>query len=270
VTVLDVSLHRNREALDALLLRGVAVEYFDHHHAGEVPVHPLLQAHLDAGPGVCTSLLVDRHLQGRHRRWAMVGAFGDNLGAVADALARREGLAAQEARTLRELGEAMNYNAYGDSEADLLVAPGDLARAVRPYADPLVFAAREPLADALVRQQAEDLARGLEIPVTQELPGARVFVLPDVPWARRVQGALANALSLQVPAKAHAVLREAPAAAYVVSVRAPQQGPRGADTLCLAFPGGGGRAGAAGIDALPRERIDEFIAAMARAYPAQA
>ena len=35
VTVLDISLERNRSALLDLLARGAVIRYFDHHHAGE-------------------------------------------------------------------------------------------------------------------------------------------------------------------------------------------------------------------------------------------
>jgi hypothetical protein len=63
------------------------------------------------------------------------------------------------------------------------------------------------------------------------------------------------------------VLRESGPRSYVVNVRAPRHRPHGAETLCLAFPGGGGRAAAAGIDVLPSERLPEFFAAVARAFP---
>ena len=58
VTVLDISLDRNREALRALLDRGAIVHYFDHHFAGEVPKHPSLHALLDHSGVTCTSALV--------------------------------------------------------------------------------------------------------------------------------------------------------------------------------------------------------------------
>lgn len=268
VTVLDVSLHRNRAALDRLLAAGVAVEYFDHHFAGEVPVHPLLRAHLDAGPALCTSLIVDRHLGGRHRAWAIVGAFGDNLPAVAEALGREQGMAPDELQALRALGEAINYNAYGDCEADLLLPPAELARRVRPHAHPLAFAARDPIARALMDRQREDLARALAVAPWKQLPGVRVVLLPHADWARRAQGVLGNLLSQQDPARAHAVLRDTGRGTYLASVRAPQRSPRGADTLCLRFPGGGGRASAAGVDALPHASLDGFVAALAEAWPA--
>ena len=78
MTVLAVSVERNRAALLALLERGARIRSFDHHAAGEVPSHPGLEAHIDESAGVCTSILVDRHLKGRFRRWAVVAAFGDD------------------------------------------------------------------------------------------------------------------------------------------------------------------------------------------------
>lgn len=266
-TVLDVSLDRNRAALQALLDRGVAVEYFDHHYAGAVPRHRLLQAVLDPSPATCTSALVDRHLQGRHRAWAAVGAFGDNLPELGVSFARSVGLSEPDTELLRRLGEAINYNAYGDSEADLLVAPARLAAMLRPHADPRSFAREEPVAQALMDREQQDLRLGLAVAPTQELRGATVVVLPQAAWARRVQGSLANALSRRTPQRAHAVLRPCADDAWVVSVRAPRAQPRGADTLCLRFPGGGGRAAAAGIDALPQAQLEAFLQALAQAFP---
>ena len=99
-TVLDVSLDVNRAALVALLDAGVSVRYFDHHFAGEIPAHPGLDAHIDLSPNVCTSLLVDRFLDGRCRRWALVGAYGDSMNAEADALALGLSLAPEVAERL--------------------------------------------------------------------------------------------------------------------------------------------------------------------------
>ena len=89
VTVLDVSLDQNRDALQALLQAGAEVAYFDHHHAGELPVHARFSACIDTGAQVCTSILEDRHLKGAHRGWAVAGAFGDNLADAARALGAR-------------------------------------------------------------------------------------------------------------------------------------------------------------------------------------
>ena len=266
VTVLDVSLDRNRAALLRLLRQGVAVEYFDHHFAGEMPQHHGLTAHIDPAPDSCTSTIVDRHLKGRHRLWAIVAAFGDNLEPTAQRLARVAGLAPQQADLLRELGQAINYNAYGETEADLLLRPADLYRALQPFADPFDFIAGHETPRRLGQARRQDLALAHGTPPFWEGEAGSITVLADTAWARRVQGEFANALAAREPGRAHALLCET-AGGWRVSVRAPLARPQGADALCRQFPGGGGRAGAAGIDLLPRERLPEFIAAFGRAFP---
>ena len=104
VTALDISAAVNHTALVALLERGVRVEYFDHHFADALPRHPNLAAVIDPSPNVCTGMLVDRHLRGRHRAWAVVAAFGDSLLPEAHALAQHLSLPADGERTLRALG----------------------------------------------------------------------------------------------------------------------------------------------------------------------
>jgi hypothetical protein len=49
-------------------------------------------------------------------------------------------------------------------------------------------------------------------------------------------------------------------------VRAPKANPARADELCRQFPTGGGRAGAAGINQLPPERFDNFVARFNQTY----
>ena len=43
------------------------MRYFDHHYAGELPTHPRFEPHIEEKGDVCTSILVDRYLDGRHR-----------------------------------------------------------------------------------------------------------------------------------------------------------------------------------------------------------
>ncbi|HUJ76535.1 MAG TPA: acetyltransferase, partial [bacterium] len=132
VTVLDISLHENRSALLRLLEAGARVQYFDHHFAGQVPAHPGLEAHLDPSPDVCTSLLVDQYLRGAHRAWAVVAAFGDGLPHVARRAALDLELDEEQLRALEELGTLLNYNAYGETVADLHVPPAELYAALKP------------------------------------------------------------------------------------------------------------------------------------------
>ena len=266
VTVLDVSLDRNREALGALLDRGVQVRYFDHHYAGTVPSHPGLFAVIDESGALCTSALVDRYLEGRYRAWAVVGAFGDNLPEAAVELAQPLALDADALETLRELGECLNYNAYGETPADVLVPPAQLYRLASGYADPVSLAKEEPTIARLARERVADLHRALESRPLRSWPAADAYLLPDAAWSRRVSGTFANRLALTEPHRAHAVLTPARNGAYIVSVRAPRGGGVSAVEFCRRFATGGGRALAAGIDRLEGARLEGFLDEFSRAW----
>ncbi|MFM1988614.1 MAG: hypothetical protein RJA99_1571 [Pseudomonadota bacterium] len=265
VNVFDLSMRRNRTDLLRLLADGARVRWFDHHAAPPLPDSPRLEAHLDDDPRTCTSLLVDRALGGAHRGWALVGAYGDGLGETADALAAASGCDAAQRAALRRLGEAMNYNAYGERESDVVVAPARLLERMAGAADPLRFAHDAPEVDAIDRQRRQDLARVAGL--APHWRGARgcVWMLPDAPWSRRAIGPLATALAEADPGRAHAVLRDDGAGGYVASVRAPRAAPQGAAAFCERF-GGSGRAAAAGIDRLPAAGLDRFVAAFADAW----
>jgi len=266
ITVLDVSLARNREALMQRLEYGMLIDYFDHHHAGAIAQHAGLRVYITQDADVCTSMLVDRHLGGSHRVWAVVGAFGDNMGAAARMLGASLELSGQALEDLRELGECLNYNAYGDSLGDLFMAPDDLYRRLRRYTDPWQFMRGEPVLATIRDGRVRDLERAGCIHPYASCAGGQVYLLPDAPWSRRVRGTWGNQLAQASPRTAHALLTSDGHGAYVVSVRAPQHHPRGADSLCMAFPGGGGRAAAAGIDRLAHDRLADFVAAFEHAF----
>ncbi len=262
VLVCDLSMQRNHAALLQLLARGVHVRYFDHHKVDQVPQHPALQAHIDFDAQVCTSLLVDRELKGRFRRWALVGAYGDNMTDTADKLAAGIGLQESDRRELRLLGEAVNYNAYGDEAADQHIAPQRLYALLVRYLDPLQFWRDEPIGRELDALRRADLDLALRLTPQDVGEHARLLMLPDAPWSRRVIGGLANAWASAEPQRAHAVFKADRRGGHVVSLRAPQATPGGADALCRRF-GGGGRAGAAGIDHLPAAETLRFVDALA-------
>jgi hypothetical protein len=266
VTVLDVSLDRNRARLMALLARGATVRYFDHHHAGAIPEHPGLEATIDATGLLCTGELVDRHLGGRFRAWAVVAAFGDNLPAAAVRLAATLGYDAGRVERLRELGESLNYNAYGASEADVAIAPAALYRLVRPHADPFTLLECEPSVAHLARARRADLEQAAQVRPWRASPAIEIRLLPDAAWSRRARGAVANRAALEHPHRAHAVLAPLPGGGFAVSVRSPRgRGPSAAD-FCRRFPGGGGRATAAGIERLDAAGLDAFAEAFIEAY----
>jgi len=265
LTVLDVSLRSNAAAVRRALEQGAQIQYFDHHAAGDIPQHAGLDAHIDTAADICTSLLVDGYLSGKHRLWAVVAAFGDNLVESAIRAAQPLQLDHTELARLHELGEAINYNAYGESVADLHYPPADLYRTIAPYRDPRHFMLEEPVFDVLKQAGAEDLARAEETAPEFASDAAALYVLPDAAWSRRVNGVFCNRLAQAEPRRAHAVLVARPDG-YAVSVRAPRNNPQGADVLCLAFESGGGRKAAAGINRLSQDEFARFADAFRSAY----
>jgi hypothetical protein len=265
LTILDISLRSNAAAVARALHRGATIEYFDHHAAGELPQHPAFRAHIDTAPDICTSLIVDSHLAGRHRLWAVVAAFGDNLVESAVRAAQPLELDHTELARLHELGEAINYNAYGESVEDLHYPPADLYQLIAPYRDPRHFIFDEPVFEVLKQAGTEDIARAEDVQPEFATDAAAMYVLPDAAWSRRINGVFGNRLAQAEPQRAHAVL-VTKADGYVVSVRAPRSNPVGAETLCAGFTSGGGRQAAAGINSLPLEDLARFADAFRAAY----
>lgn len=267
VTVLDISLDKNREPLIDLLRNGVQVSYFDHHFAGDIPMHPGLQAHIDLSAETCTSMVVNDFLNGSFRAWAVVGAFGDNLALTAQRLAEPLELTVDRLVSLRQLGEYLNYNAYGETVQDLYFHPAELSQRMRPHVDPIAFIHDDSIFTTLHTGYAEDMAKALTLRPECETVGGAVYFLPDTTWSRRVSGVFSNRLALDHPGRAHAILNRNSVNAYTVSVRAPLANMSGADDLCRQFDTGGGRKGAAGINNLSEEKLAHFFAQFSLAYP---
>ena len=259
VTVLDVSLDQNRSALLRLLEAGASVRYFDHHYAGELPVHPRFEPHIEEAGDVCTSVLVDRHINGRFRSWAAVAAFGDGLPSVGTAMASSAGLDARTAATMEKLGISLNYNAYGDSVSDLHVDPAELASQMFPFQNPIDFVLHCPTFARLASGYEEDMCRARALEPARDVPGAKTLVLPDAPWARRAIGVLANELTQAHPDTAIAILSPRARGGYVVSVRVPAGCAVSAVEFCRFYETGGGRKLAAGIDCLQDADVDSFV-----------
>jgi hypothetical protein len=265
LTVLDISLRSNAADLKRLLEAGARLRCFDHHAAGELPRHANLKAFIDTAPDTCTSLIVDRYLAGRQRLWAVVAAYGDNLPGPAQRAAAGLDLEAADLQRLRELGECINYNAYGDSVDDLHYHPADLFEIVSRYRDPVDFIEGEPVFDALRSALADDVDRARAVAPSAASAHAALYVLPDTAWSRRIHGFYANELARRHPQRALALL-VARHGGYTVSVRAPVDRPRGADALCQRFETGGGRQSAAGINWLPEADYPRFAAEFDKAF----
>jgi hypothetical protein len=267
VTVLDVSLKKNRPALDNILQQGAFVFYVDHHETGEIPIHPNLKTIINTKDITCTSLLVDHSLSGKYSAWALTGAFGDNLMAKAEQLAKTLFLTTNQFKQLKSLGTCINYNSYGSSIADLYFAPDKLYQSLAAYKSPFEFINDNPVIyEKLLSRYQEDMIQAQRITPEYKTDKVSVTILPDEAWARRVSGVLGNKLANLNPDQAQAVLSFNSQGGYLVSVRAPLTNPMGADELCSLFNTGGGRKNAAGINHLPSDQLSFFISSFAAKY----
>jgi len=265
VTVLDVSLDKNRGGVERLISQGAEVFYCDHHFAGEIPEHPRLKTLINTTPDVCTSLLINQMLKGRFLAWAVVGTFGDNLYRTAETMAKplaldKKGLDKEALARLKDLGTYLNYNGYGSDLTDLYFHPADLFKRTSQFKTPFEFMHEDiETFDTLEQGYKDDMRKAASAePVSQNASSA-VFQLPDAAWARRVSGVFGNDLANQHPDRAHAVVTEKSADHFVVSVRAPLTNKKGADQICRQFPTGGGRAAAAGINELRADQLTNFV-----------
>ena len=258
VTVLDVSLDKNREDLERLLAAKMEISYFDHHFAGDIPDSPLLSAHIDTAGDVCTGLLVNRYLNGQFLPWAVTALFGDNLHDAARAAAEPLSLDESQLSQLETLGTLLNYNGYGSTLDDLYFPPDELYLKVKPYADPFDFIASDAAFQKLQAGYDDDMRRAKSIDAKLMTEKCALFVFPEDSFSRRVSGVYSNQLARENPDRAHALASLLPSGDYLVSVRAPLATKSGADDLCRQFPTGGGRKAAAGINQLPADQLTAF------------
>ena len=267
VTVLDISLDKNRDHLHRILDAGANVFYVDHHFAGEVPSSSSIKTLINEAPDVCTSLLINHYLRGAFQNWATVGTFGDNLKKSALGLAKSQNISQSQLAQLERLGILINYNGYGADESDLHFHPAKLYELMLPYKNPLDFisdCAQEY--DKLETGYEDDFKSAENAEILLSDNAVAIYVLPNQPWARRVSGVFGNHLANLYPDRAHAILTHKTKDNFLVSVRAPLNNKQGAASICRQFPTGGGREAAAGINDLPSDRVDEFIKALQTSY----
>jgi len=267
ITVLDISLEKNCSQLERVLTQGAKVFYVDHHMAGEIPDHAGLTTLIDTDPNICTSLLVDQHLGGKYRAWAVTAAFGDNMNRSAEQAAKQLSLSGEQLEALKILGICINYNGYGSSVDDLHFPPDQLYRELASYSTPFDFMADSQSAYKRLHDgYFDDLSLAEQTEIEYQNEQVAVIILPDETWSRRISGVYGNQLANQHPDRAHAILSYHPEGGYVVSVRAPLNNKTGADELCKEFPNGGGRKGAAGINQLPIDQLNHLIDRMNHRY----
>ena len=266
ITVLDISLDKNREGLIRNLVAGANALYFDHHFAGEIPEYENLESHIDTSANMCTSLLVNNYLKGKYLAWAVTAAYGDNLFVAAEEAATPLNLSKEELEKLKLLGTCINYNGYGSSLDDLIFTPEELYLKIKPYSDPFDFINNEPAYKTLVEGYYADIENVEAVKPISISKTHAVYILENEKWAKRVSGVFANQLAQENQNRAHAMLTKNNENGFVVSVRAPLTNKTGADELCRQFESGGGRKAAAGINHLPSEDYERFIQAFTASF----
>ncbi len=267
LTVLDISLEKNYHDLVRLLNQGVEVFYVDHHQTGIIPQHPKLKTLLNTSANTCTSLLVNQHLKGQYYQWAIVGSFGDNISSKIIQALNTSNLDDTKLEQLKKLGICINYNGYGTCLDDLHFAPDILYRELANYYSPFDFIKdNQQIYQKLITGYHEDMKNAADIKADYKRDKIAVYNLPDVIWARRVSGVFANDLANKFPNRAHAIISHNSQGGYQISVRSPLNNKTGADELCVAFPTGGGRKGAAGINHINEAEIPNFIQLFEKQY----
>ncbi|MEM7730965.1 MAG: DHH family phosphoesterase, partial [Pseudomonadota bacterium] len=267
VTALDISMAKNAAGLHKVLHDGADVLYIDHHQTGDIPDSDRLHVITDGAKVTCTAYLVDQYLDGAKPAWAVCGAYGDNFQGLAAKIAGIRGLDLPMGR-LRELGELVNYNAYGLDVDDLHFHPAELFRIMLDYSGPVAFLDDAPAVFETLQNgfRADwDVAQSArEMDVSD---AGQVLALPAGAASNRISGLFGNALVDEDPDLAFAVLTEISTGdAYRVSIRAPRARRTGSAADLAAAFGGGGRAAASGIDRLEAADAPRFVDSFRAAF----
>ncbi len=269
VHVLDIGFKANAKDAEAFLARRAGnLTWYDHHESGPLIVAPEFKAHIHPTRGQCTGLIVNAVLGHRYDLWAATAAFGDNQVASAQAILARHALSEADTSALRQMGEALNYNAYGEV-GDALHTPLSVAQKLEAYDHPLICFRESGLFEGLAGQLAQDEAQASALMPWRLQGNAQVYLVPDAPWARRYGATWMNRLVQKHSDQAFAIFQERSDGTYLASLRAPQSGPYAtwsAASFAEKYPSGGGRVQAAGINALPAQSLNDCAEAFLRSF----
>ncbi|MGB1491433.1 MAG: hypothetical protein ACPHTH_05910 [Candidatus Poseidoniaceae archaeon] len=231
IIVMDISLARNHARAVELSSQGFDIKWFDHHLAGE-PIDAIA-TNIDTSANICTARIVEKFL-GVESDWAQVALHGD-------------GLSVHSSKPeFKELGELLNYNGYGADLSDLHFHPDELlllclqAKTPQNFMDTQAFMTlKNGFESDLLNAKNIELSNGY-------------YLLPNESWARRVVGVMAHRINES--GNGPHVIAIDKGESLQVSIR----GTEGIGDLCKMF-GGGGRATAGGIDALPKDDITALM-----------
>lgn len=257
LTVFDISHKTNEVHVQGILSNNNRIVWFDHHDVGMVYPSNMFRLTFDTSSDVCTNMLVDSYVDGLYRPWTIVGAYGDNLHEQAAAL--NPGFNDKKMYHLREIGETLNYNGYGNVETDLTVHPKDVYLDLSKYESPFDYRRKSEVYDQIHTQKCADHHELKNSEILHESWTGKVVLLPDSKASVRYSGIYSNQLSTDNPNSAFLILTTVGDDNYRVSIRAPKKRPHGASSLANNFETGGGREKAAGINHLPKNQLNKLI-----------
>ena len=264
-TVFDVSLLSNIEYVKQILKKKNKIKWFDHHEPGETNLGKNFSIKVDSDPNCCTNILVDKHIDGLHRPWTICGAFGDNLHEQAEKL--NPCFDEQTMYKLKEIGETLNYNGYGNKESDLTVHPKDVYLDLKQYESPFRYRSKSEIYNKIYTQMKSDEKELSSSEILHETNTGKIILLPDTKASIRYSGIYSNQQTTDNPDKAFAILTLTNNDNYRISIRSPKNNPYGASKLALSFPTGGGREKVAtGVNELPKDQLKNFIEKFEETY----
>ena len=263
-TVFDISLLSNTDYIKPILDGGNYVKWFDHHEPGETDLGDNFSIKVDADPNCCTNILVDEYLNGLYRPWTICGIYGDNLHEQADKFNPCFNKASMA--KLKEVGETLNYNGYGNEELDLTVHPKDVYLDLKDYESPFEYRKKSETYNKIYKQMKSDEAELSSSEILHESETGKVILLPNTRASIRYSGIYSNQQTTDSPDKAFAILTSVDGGNYRISIRSPKTNPYGASKLALQFPTGGGREKAAGVNELPKPELNNFIEKFEEVY----
>lgn len=231
IVVMDISLARNHVMARKFCDDGFKMTWFDHHLPGDAIEG--LETYIDTSANVCTAKIVEDFLQLKSD-WSEVALHGDGLSQYSSK------------PEFKELGELLNYNGYGADLSDLHIHPDKLMLICLESKTPERFM---KTSEFTILQQgfATDISKANSVEIVDG-----IYLLPDESWARRVVGVMAHRINSEKPGP-HVIAIDK-GDTLQVSLR----GQSGIGDICAKF-GGGGRATAGGIDALPKGEIPALM-----------
>ena len=162
-------------------------------------------------------------------------------------------------RELKEIGETLNYNGYGNQESDLTVHPKDVYLDIQKYKSPFQYKKLSEIYNKINTQMKSDETELNSSEILHTSKTGNIILLPTQKHLLDTR-IYSNKQTTDNPSKAFAILTNINEDTYRISIRSPKNNPVGASKLALSFPTSGGREkDLVKINELPKTELKNFI-----------